>query len=226
MVFPKKNEYKPLAVGFLPAKADATAQKTFIDNKLLPLINEAKQGKTALFFVDAAHFVMGGFTGHLWSRIRVFVKTACGRSRYNVLGALNFVTKKVTTITNDTYITSSQVIQLMKKLLDNNQGVKINVVLDNAKYQQCNTVKMFAILHGINLVFLPTYSPNLNVIERLWKFVKSSVLNAAYYGSFEVFKSTIDTCISKTDSEYLPRINSLITENIQSFSDIRVLGDI
>lgn len=225
MVFSKKNEYKPLAVGFLPAKADVAAQKTFIENTLLPLIKAAKQGKTALFFVDASHFVMGGFTGHFWSKIRIFVKTACGRSRYTVLGAINFVTKKVTTVTNDTYITSSEVIQLMRKLLENNQGVKSNMVLDNAKYQQCNIVKTFAMLHGIDLVFLPTYSPNLNIIERLWKFVKSRVLNAAYYGTFALFKSAIDSCISKTDSEYLPYFSSLITENIQNFSDIRVLGN-
>jgi transposase len=189
-------------------------------------MNEAKQGLAELFFVDASHFVMGGFTGHLWSKIRFFVKTACGRSRYNVLGAINFVTKKVTTITNDSYITSTQVIELMKKLLDDYCGKKIKMVLDNARYQQCKVVKEFASKHDIELIFLPTYSPNLNLIERLWKFVKSSVLNAAYYGSFELFKSTIDNCISKTDTEYLPLINSLISENVQSFSDIQVLGNL
>lgn len=189
-------------------------------------MSDAKAGKIHLFFIDASHFVMGGFTGHLWSKIRLFVKTACGRSRYNVLGAINFVTKKVTTITNDTYITSTQVIQLMKKLLDNHRGEVIKLVLDNAKYQQCKIVKMFALIHGIELVFLPTYSPNLNLIERLWKFVKSSVLNAAYHGSFEDFKNSIDACISKTDTEYLPRINSLLSENIQNFLNVRILADI
>jgi transposase len=222
--FSKKNGYKALSAGFLPAKADAEAQQDFIDGKLKPMINEAKQGKIRLFFVDASHFVMGGFSGHLWSKTRVFVKTACGRSRYNVLGAVNFITKKVTTVTNDRYITAVQVIELMKKILMEYPGEPVKMVLDNAGYQQCKIVKMFALLHGIELVFLPAYSPNLNLIERLWKFVKSEVLNAAYYGSFDIFKNAIDSCISKTGTEHLSRVNSLLSENIQSFCGVRVLG--
>jgi transposase len=87
----KKNGYKPLKVGFLPAKADVAAQHDFIESTLKPEIKRARKGKTHLFFVDASHFVMGGFVGHLWSKVRSFVKTSSGRSRYNVLGALNFV---------------------------------------------------------------------------------------------------------------------------------------
>jgi transposase len=166
---------------------------------------------------------MGGFRGRLWTKIRVFVKTVCGRSRYNVLGAADFVTKKVTAVTNDSYITAVQVVGLMKKLLVEYPGETVKIVLDNAGYQQCKTVRMFARLHGIELVFLPAYSPNLNPIERLWKFVKSEVLNAAYHGSFDMFKNAIDSCISKTGTEYLSRISSLISENIQSFCGVRIL---
>jgi hypothetical protein len=56
--------------------------------------------------------------------------------------------------------------------------------------------------------------------------VTDSTLNAAYHGSFEDFKSTIDACISKTDTEYLHRINSLLSENIQNFLNVRILADI
>jgi hypothetical protein len=86
--------------------------------------------------VDASHFVTGGFAGTLWSRARCFVKTVCGRSRYNVLGALNFCGKKVTTITNDTYISAEQVAALMKKLLVEYKDKALMLVLDNAAYQR------------------------------------------------------------------------------------------
>jgi len=123
---------------------------------------------------------MGGFVGVIWAKVRRFVKTASGRSRYNVLGALDFVTKKVETITNDSYIRSDSVIALIDKLVANSIGIPIKIILDNAKYQRCGLVIEYARNLGVELIFLPTYSPNLNLIERLWKFVKSEVLNAAY----------------------------------------------
>jgi transposase len=221
--FLKKNGYRPLKVGFLPAKADITKQKEFIKDTLKPMIKLAKEGKIQLFFVDASHFVMGGFVGQVWSKVRLFVKTSSGRSRYNVLGALNFATKKLETITNDSYITSDQVIMLIDKLIENCKDQVIKLVLDNVKYQRCKKVMEYAISKGVELIFLPTYSPNLNLIERLWKFVKSEVLNAAYYGSFDDFKNAINNCIDELDKTHIKRINSLITENIQEFNDITIL---
>jgi transposase len=216
----KKNGYKPLKVGFLPAKADVNAQKKFIENTLQPLIERAKTGVIHLFFVDVSHFVMGGFVGHLWSKVRCFVKTSSSRSRYNVLGALNFITKKVETITHDTYITAEQVIMLIDKLVARYTSGVIHLVLDNTRYQHCKRVEDYAASKKVELVFLPTYSPNLNLIERLWKFVKSEVLNAAYYGSFDGFKRSIDGCIGETDKKHLGRINTLISKNIQQFSKV------
>jgi hypothetical protein len=88
-----------------------------VEDKLKPLIKLAKEGGIALFFVDASHFVRGGFAGTLWSRARGFVRTACGRNRYTVLGALNFCGKKVTTVTNDAYISAEPEVTRMGKVL-------------------------------------------------------------------------------------------------------------
>jgi hypothetical protein len=86
--------FRPLKAGFLPAKTDNAKQKAFAEDKLKPLIKPAKEGVIELFFADASHFVMGGFAGTLWSRARCFVRTACGRSRYNLPGALNSAERK------------------------------------------------------------------------------------------------------------------------------------
>jgi transposase len=191
-----------------------------VEEKLKPLIKLAQEGFVELFFVDASHFVMGGFAGTLWSRVRCFVKTACGRSRYNVLGALNFCGKKVTTVTNDTYISAQQVIMLMDRLLAEYKDKALALVLDNAAYQRCGKVTEYAKERGIGLIFLPPYSPNLNLIERFWKLVKSEVLNAAYHGTFEDFKRTIDDCVSGSNGKYKQETASLISENFQLFSDV------
>ena len=183
-------------------------------------MDNAKSGKIQLFFVDASHFVMGGFVGVIWAKVRRMVKTASGRSRYNVLGALNFVTKKVETITNDSYIKSDSIIALIDLLTVNSIGVPIKLILDNASYQRCNLVKDYARSVGVELIFLPTYSPNLNLIERLWKFVKSEVLNAAYHGTFEDFKNAIDNCIDQTDNEFKSQMDILISDKVQLFDEI------
>ena len=82
-----------------------------------------------------------------------------------VLGALNFVSKKIETIKNDSYITSVQVVELLEKLAAEYVGKPIAVVMDNAKYQRCKLVMFKAVELNIELIFLPTYSPNLNLIE-------------------------------------------------------------
>ena len=180
-------------------------------------MEQAKTGKVKLFFVDASHFVMGGFSGAVWTKVRRYVQTACGRQRYNVLGALDFVTKTVETITNNTYITSNEVIALIDKLAAAYIGTPIKLVLDNARYQRCKVVIEHAVSVGVELVFLPTYSPNLNLIERLWKFVKAEVLNAAYHSSFDGFRETIDACVGSTHTLHKKRLDSLIAEKVQFF---------
>ena len=180
-------------------------------------MEQAKAGKVKLFFMDASHFVMGGFSGAIWTKVRRYVQTASGRQRYNVLGALDFVTKKVETVTNRTYITACEVMALIDKLVVTCSGLPIKLVLDNARYQRCKAVIEHAKAVGVELVFLPTYSPNLNLIERLWKFVKAEVLNAAYHADFDNFAKTIDVCIQSTHTTHKKRLDSLIAEKVQFF---------
>ena len=148
--------------GSLPAKADPEKQRTFYSNVLRPLMDLAKSGKAALLFVDASHFVMGcDFLGYIYGKARKFVKTYSGRKRYNVLGALDFVSKKVTTVTNDAYITASEICDLLRKVAAEYDGKPIHLVLDNARYQKCAVVSELAARLGIQLVFIPPYSSNL-----------------------------------------------------------------
>ena len=78
-------------------------------------MKQAKTGMLELLFVDESHFVMGcDYLGSVYGFVRRFIRTGSGRKRYNVPGALNFMSKKLTTITNDSYITSVQVCELLK----------------------------------------------------------------------------------------------------------------
>ena len=183
-------------------------------------MNLANSGEIALLFLDASHFVMGcDFLGYIYGKTRRFVKTYSGRRRYNILGALNFVTKKMTIVTNDTYITASEVCELLKKAASEYAGMPIYIVLDNARYQKCKIVENLAVQLGIHLIFIPPYSPNLNLVERLWKHVKGK-LRTKYYDRFDEFKGRIDSTINDTDKKDRALIDRLIGERVQFFDGL------
>jgi transposase len=73
-------------------------------------------------------------------------------------------------------------------------------VLDNARYQRCALVHSVANSLGIELLYLPPYSPNLNLIERLWKFVKKHCLYSKYYADFTAFTHAIEDCLATTQT--------------------------
>jgi len=157
----------PRKVGMIPAKADPDEQEQFIEEELEPRLEEAKSGRRVVFFVDAAHFVLAPFLGMLWSFTRLFIKAPAGRKRFNVLGALNAVTHELITVTNDTYINSQSFCDLLWRISRLGIRVPITFVLDNARYQKCKLVWELAESLDIELLYLPPYSPNLNIIERL-----------------------------------------------------------
>jgi len=175
----------------IPAKADPEKQKEFLEQEIQPRLDEAQAGKRVVLFVDAAHFVLAPFLGFLWSVVRVFIQAPSGRQRFNVLGALNAMTHELITITNDTYITAESVCALLEKIANLYVGIPISIFLDNARYQRCALVMEKAKSLNIELCFLPSYSPNLNLIERVWKFVKKNCLYSKYYEEFPAFKAAI-----------------------------------
>ena len=170
--------------------------------------------------MDASHFVLAPFLGIVWCFARIFIKAPSGRQRFNVLGALNAITKEITTICNDTYITSIQVCELLDKLVAQNAGIPITIVLDNARYQQCAFVKDHASRLGIELLFLPSYSPNLNLIERFWKYVKKECLYSRYYPTFTEFKQAISSCIEQAQIRHPIKLHSLLTLRFQTFDSV------
>lgn len=202
----------------------AREQARFLDQELEPALREARGGRRAVFFVDAAHFVWAPFLGCLWCLARLFVRSATGRKRYNVLGALNAVTHDVIRVCNEGYVTADTVCTLLRTLSGSGLKVPITVVLDNARYQRCELVQSLARQLGIHLMFLPSYSPNLNLIERLWRFVRKQSLNSTWFDSFDQFQGAIDDCLDKMGTEYRQDADSLFTHLFQRFDDVPILA--
>ncbi len=222
--FLKKIGLKFRRTGLVPGKAlddkkQQDAQQEFHDNKLQPVLEEAKAGERTVLFVDAAHFVMGAFLGMVWCFLRVLLPSSCGRQRYNVLGAFNPITHEVITVTNETYINQVVFCEFLEKISAScGTEQPITLILDNARYQKCKSVLDKAEELGIELLYLPAYSPNLNLIERLWRFVKKEVLYSRYYETFADFKESIDTCLSELTTRFKDDMVSLMTLKFQLFS--------
>lgn len=203
-------------VGMIPAKADPQQQAQYRQDKLEPRLREAAAGQRRVYFVDAVHFVLGPVLGYVWSAVRVLVRAPAGRQRFNVLGAVDAISHELTMVCNDTYITASSVCALLRQLAAVG-GAPISLVLDNARYQRCAAVAELAGQLGIELLYLPPYSPNLNLIERLWKFTKKECLASRYYEDFTAFQGAIHEFLSTLREKHARELASLLTLNFQQF---------
>jgi transposase len=211
-------------LGMIPAKADAAEQREYLDGKLWPRLRQAQRLRRVVCFVDAAHFVHGPYLGYLWCFVRLLMRGPSGRKRFNVLGAIDAVTHELTTVCNDTVINAEVVCELIRTLAARYVGLPLTLVLDNARYQRCAVVQQLAQELRIELLFLPAYSPNLNLIERLWKFVKKEVLSCRYYEDFARFKAAIVECLDGVEGKHKLSIKSLLTLNFQTFEKPQLLA--
>lgn len=200
-------------------------QNDFLEQELKPRLEEAKAGKRNVFFVDAAHFVWAPFLGFLWYWFRPFIPAPSGRKRFNILGAIDAVTHQIITITNHEYINAQSVCDLLKAIASAGLGVPITLVMDNARYQHAKIVKELAEELNIELLYLPSYSPNLNLIERLWKFIRKQSLNSKYYESYELFHTAISSCLSDIGAGiYSDELKTLLSLKFQKLSNVSLVG--
>ncbi len=216
--FMKRHGLRYLKAGQIPAKADSEKQKVFVEQTLNPLIIKAGNEEIHLLFMDSVHPVMGVFLCSLWSAVRVFIKSSAGRKRLNMLAAVNAITQEINLFTNEDYINAEVIVRFLYQVRIYYFDMKpIYIVLDNARYQHCDFVRYTAWTLGIKLVFLPPYSPNLNIIERLWKWMKKKTLYAQYYQSFAEFKIALIDNIKTAKQKYPDELKTLLNLKFQTF---------
>ena len=173
-------------------------------------------GKRKVFFADAAHFVRGAFLAYLWCFVRWVVPTGAGRQRYSVLAALDAADRTVVreaTVGNVNAVTAGR---LLLRLREAHPRVPITVIWDNARYQHTALVRAVAAYARIDLVYLPTYSPNLNLIERVWKFVKKKALANRAHESFADFRAAIDQVLDDLDTTHKGDMATLLTHRFET----------
>lgn len=139
----------------------------------------------------------------------------------NVLGAVDALTKELITVVNRTTVNADTVCQLLEKLAARGEGLAVTVVLDNVRYQKCALVQQYAAALGIELLYLPSYSPHLNLIERLWRFVRKECLYSRYYATFDAFCAALEHCLATAHTDHRLELETLLSWRFQSFENVQ-----
>ena len=189
-----------------------------------PRLAAAAVGQGHVWFVDAAPCVSGTYLCCLWSILRVFVRAASGRQRFNVLGAWNAASRAFVSVTNTTVVNTDTMCQLLRKLAAVGSVGPVAVVLDNARYQRNKVVQGLAEELSIRRLFLPSYSPNLNLIERLWGFAKRRSVYGKYHPDFASFRAAIEATLAGIPTTHAKALESLMTLEFQTFEDVSLLA--
>lgn len=174
--------------------------------------------------MDAAHFGYGTYLGCLWSILRVGVRAASGRQRFNVPGAWNAVTRQLLAVTNTTVVNTETMCALLRTIAAETLVGPVTVVLDNARYQRNKVVQALAAELSIRLPYLPSYSPNRNLIERLWGCARRTAVYGKYHADFASFRAAIDTTLAGIPTTHAKALESLMSLKSQTFEDVSLLA--
>jgi transposase len=200
----------------LPSKADREAQEEFI--KHYEELKENKKSKDKIYFMDGTHPMHNSQLAYGWIKKgkEKFVKANTGRERININGAYNIEEHKVI-VREDESINAQSTVALLKQMLVQQPTGKLYIILDNARYYHSQIVHEFLSKNKrIQFIYLPPYSPNLNIIERLWKFMKKKTTYDKYYEKFSVFRKKVLEFFENIKN-YREELESLMTENFQLF---------
>lgn len=172
----------------VPGNPDRDAQKKFVRH--YESLMRHKPSDAEVLFVDAVHPEHNTMAAYGWIRRgeKKELKTNSGRQRLNLHGAINAETHEVTVIESKT-VNKESTLQLFDIIHQKyHKASVIYLILDNASYHYSKEVKSWLQDKKVKLMFLPPYSPNLNLIERLWRFFKKRVLYNTYYKTIKDFR--------------------------------------
>jgi len=179
---------------------------------------DAVDGKIHLLFYDPVHQLHNTINQKCWQakggENTIVLRSNTGRKRLTILGALNPVNYNLSSVLLEGMVDKDVTKAALKSLRNtHDDGIPIIIIMDNAKYNRAYLVQDYAKTLGIEIKYLPPYAPNLNLIERIWKFLKKKLKNK-YIEKFEVFKQWIfDFC--RNFEIYHDEVSKLISNRIQ-----------
>lgn len=198
----------------VPGKADSQKQQEFIQE--YHQLKAQMKSNDEILFIDGTHPQHNPVSSYAWilKGQEKEIPTNTGRKRININGAINIDTYEAIA-REDERINAQSTIELLKQIEEAYPSAStIYVIADNARYYRAQIVSEYLKTSRIQFKFLPPYSPNLNLIERLWKFLKKKVINSCYYESYDIFKKTVMKFFENI-KDYHDELKTLLTEKFQ-----------
>lgn len=198
----------------IPGKADADRQRAFIEQ--YQALKAEKTPDDPIYFMDTTHPHHNPIAGYGWIKRGQAheIRSNTGRQRLNINGAIDCVSLRSIVRYDDT-INAQAAVELLKQIEQQHPlAHRIHIICDNARYYRSKVVTEYLRDSKIELIFLPPYAPNLNLIERYWRFFKKEILYGKYYETFALFKRACDEFFAASE-RYKKELSSLLTDNFQ-----------
>jgi transposase len=198
----------------IPGKADADRQRAFIEQ--YQALKAEKAPDDPIYFMDATHPHHNPIAGYGWIKRGQAhgIRSNTGRQRLNINGVIDCANHRSIVRYDDT-INAQSTVALFKQIELQHPNVnRIHIICDNARYYRSQVVTEYLLDSKIELIFLPPYAPNLNLIERYWRFFKKEILYGKYYETFALFKQACDEFFAASE-RYKKELSSLLTDNFQ-----------
>jgi len=202
----------------IPGKSDVEKQKKHLEK--YEKLRKSLKKEEKIYFMDAVHPTYNVMPAYAWIEEgkNKEIKSNTGRERVNINGVYSPIDNEII-VRREERINAQSTIELFKEIESKHSELnKIYIICDNAKYYNCSLIKEYLKTSKIELIHLPTYSPNLNLIERLWGFLKKKVIYNKYYDTKNNFIFAIDNFFNTEIKNHIEEIKSLLTENFHIFS--------
>jgi len=214
----RRKGYRHIKTRLVPGKSP----KPEVQQDFITLYHELKEAlgpQDRIYFVDAVHMVHNVRISYVWTKkgCRKRVRSNSGRKRYNVLGAYCAQDGEYVDVRSTGNVNAETVKALVDKIRALHPEADCLIfILDNARYQHAQLVQEHLIHNTDNVVFwfLPPYCPNLNLIERLWRFLKEEVADDRYHSTFEEFVQAIDKVLDNL-GDYADQLKTLMTQKFE-----------
>lgn len=201
----------------VPSRAEEQAQLDFLDEVLPELLEQVDSGQAVVYYSDGSHPTHNTKTGRGWIRKGKDFEVDCnsGRKRVNINAAVNALKPEHLVYDVADSINAQSTQRLCRQLLRKHPGKTIYLICDNARYNRNKMLQQWVAGQRIEFVFLPTYSPNLNIIERLWRLMRKEIIDSIYYDTYAKFRQGIIDFLDNTKA-YKSELRSLLTLNFRT----------
>jgi len=196
----------------VPCQADAAAQTAFLTQTLAPLLAQAEAGEAVVYFADAAHPTHNTRATHGWTETgkeRPLLPVS-GRERVNLNAALNVFAPTQVHVDETDCVDAQSACRRYQQLLAAHPDSPVYVNCDNARYDKNKDLSAWLADQRLVQVLLPPYSPNRNLMERFWKFLRQKIIDTAFYRTKGQFKTAVLSFFDRLD-EFGPELASLLT---------------